>query len=224
MMYGSMPPEVWAVWPTVHLELSRAQIQKWKSLGYKVAVLVNPPHCNQDLPEADMVVVQSEWKGFPLAANVLCAEAHGDIVAVVGDDVFPDPHRNAQEIGEEFQERFPDLFGVMQPTGDKYGCWDRCAVSPWIGRKFINEAYGGIGPYWPGYYHYFSDEELQAYAEQLGVFQQREDLCQYHDHWQREKGVKRPKHLRKAKLQWSQDRWTFKIRKAKGFPHEFDQA
>jgi len=213
-----MSLDIWAVWPTVHPELSRAMIALWHSKGYKVACLVNPPIVNDDIPEADMVIAQHKWMGFPIAANILCCETPGDIVVVVGDDVYPDQSKDAQEIGEIFVERFPDLFGVMQPTGDKYGCWDKCAVSPWIGRKFILEAYDGAGPYWPEYYHYFSDEELQAYATSQDAFLQREDITQFHDHWQRHEKKKRPKHLRKAKREWSQDRWTFKCRSKRGFP------
>jgi hypothetical protein len=193
-------------------------IRRWHALDYHVAVLVNPPYSYTDLPDADRVIVQEEWRGFPIAANVLCAEVPGDVVVVVGDDLYPIPHSTAQQIRREFLERFPDSFGVMQPTGDKFGTIDRCAVSPWIGRAFIERSYDGKGPYWMGYYHYFCDEELQAYASSLGAFQQRPDLSQYHDHWQRGEQPKRPKHLRRAKSQWAKDRSLFKERQRKGWP------
>ena len=212
-------PEVWAVWPTISVERSLPIIDRWHERGYKVALLVNPPLDNTMFRGAEMVIVQEEWLGFPMAANILCAEALGDIVVVAGDDLYPDENQTAQEIGEAFRGVFPDLMGVMQPTGDQYGCYDKCAVSPWIGRKFINAAYGGIGPYWPGYFHYFCDEELQEYAIKLGCFQQRSDILQYHDHWQRKEGVTRPKHLFRAKREWRKDKRTFENRKQKGFPH-----
>lgn len=209
---------IWVVWPTIHIDKSKEMIQFWHEWGYKVGVLVNPPHKNTDLIEADRVVVQDKWKSFPVAANILCKEMPGDIVVVVGDDVYPDPEHSAQEIGNDFKEKFPDLFGVMQPIGDKYGWTHKCAVSPWIGKGFIKKAYNGNGPYWQGYFHYFSDQELQEYATKLGVFEQREDLIQYHDHWQRKENPKRPPHLMEANRQWARDQRTFKKRLIKGFP------
>jgi len=219
------PPDVWVGWPTVSPSQSQEMVRWWRAMGYKVAVLIDDPAqpdvlkgLLETLQAADRVIVQREWLGFPCAANVLCREAPGDIVVVVGDDVYPDPHVGAQEIGCQFVEQFPDLFGVMQPTGDKFASIHLCAVSPWIGRGFIQKAYEGKGPYWGGYWHYFSDQELQEKAVQLGVFQQREDLTQYHDHWQRKAVPQRPRHLLKAKRLWAQDKALFDQRQKEGFP------
>jgi hypothetical protein len=212
--------DIYVVWPTVNIDKTKDMIGLWKEFGYKVSILLNPPHKNTDLLEADRVIVQNEWKGFTTAANILCKETPGDIIVVAGDDLYPDPNHTAQEIGEDFIKRFPDLNGLMQPIGDKYGCTHKCAVSPWIGRKFIETAYNGKGPYWEEYYHYFSDEELQSYATKMRVFQQREDLIQYHDHWQRKENAKRPPYLMKAKSLWAQNKKLFEERLAKGFPNE----
>ena len=213
-------PEVWVVWPTISPVKSLPMVDKWHELGYKVAILVNPPNRNDQLFSAERVVVQNKWKGFPVAANILCKIVPGDIVVVVGDDVYPDPNRTAEEIGVEFLKRFPDTYGVMQPIGDKFAWTHKCAVSPWIGRTFIERAYQGRGPFWEGYYHYFSDQELQEYATSLGIFQQREDLTQFHDHWQRKENPQRPPHLMEAKKKWRKDRHTFQIRKGKGWPND----
>jgi hypothetical protein len=212
-----MKPDVWVVWPTVHLEQSREMIDAWQALGYKVALLVNPPLSNMDFIKAEIVITQDEWLGFPAAANILCRTVPGNIVVVVGDDILPDPNSTAQQIGEQFLNRFPDTFGVMQPTGDEFGSYKDCAVSPWIGRKFIEEAYGGSGPYWEKYFHYFCDQELQEYAMKLGVFEQVSYLIQYHKHWQREERHERPGHLLKAKKKWHDDKRIFEERKLKGF-------
>jgi len=209
--------DVWAVWPTISPERSRFMIEEWKEFGCKVAILINPPHDHSELLKADMVIGQYQWEGFPVAANILCREVPGDIVAVVGDDVYPDQDNTAQEVGEEFLQTFPDLNGVMQPIGDKFAWTHKCAVSPWIGRGFIEKAYEGNGPFWPEYFHYFSDQELQEYAIQLGLFQQREDLTQFHDHWQR-KGKNRPQHLKKAERMWKKDKKIFDSRKELKFP------
>ena len=192
-------------------------IDIWHEYGCQVAVLVNHPHGYRVLPEADMVILQKEWRGFPVAANILCQRVPADIVVVVGDDLYPDPNTTAQQVGEEMLSRFPDLYGVVQPTGDRYGLPDICCISPWIGQTFIERAYRGRGPYWEGYYHYFADHELQLAAEKLGVFQQRPDLVQYHDHWQR-KGEFRPKYLRQAKREHRKDKLLCEQRKREGFP------
>ena len=212
-------PDVWVVWPTIHLEKTQEMIRTWHGFGYKVAILANPPFVVDHFEEAELVLIQKKWKGFPTAVNLLCKAVPGNIVVVVGDDVYPDPYNTAQKIGKEFLKRFPDTFGVMQPTGDEFGCYDTCAVSPWIGKAFIEKAYNGKGPYWKKYFHYFCDEELQEYATQLNVFQQRKDLIQYHDHWQRAKNPTRPIHLLGAKGKWCVDKKIFETRKKKGFPN-----
>ena len=210
--------DVWAVWPTVSPERSRPMVDLWHSRGYKVAVLINLPHGHESLPEAERVIVQPQWSGFPAAANALCRESPGPVVVVVGDDVSPDPDQTAQEIGDWFQNRFPNWNGVMQPTGDRFACTDKCAVSPWIGRGFIELAYGGRGPYWSGYYHYFCDEELQGYAVRCGAFAQREDVTQYHNHWQRQVRPMRPEHLKEAERRWQKDKDLFEERKRRNWP------
>jgi len=171
-------PNVWVVWPTVNLERSREMIETWHAFGYKIALLVNPPFTSQHFPEAGIVVVQTEWKGFPTAMNILCRVAPGNIVVTVGDDIYPDPNNSAEKIGTEFLQRFPNTYGVMQPIGDKFGWTHKCAISPWIGRSFIEKSYSGNGPYREEYFHYFSDQELQEYAIKMNAFQQREDLIQ----------------------------------------------
>jgi len=210
--------EVWAAWPTIHIEKSNMMIRLWHDLGYKVAVLVNPPHEHKDLPEADRVIVQAKWTGFPTAANILCREALGDIVVIVGDDVFPDPNHIAKKLGKRYAKRFPDYEGVIQPIGDVFGWTHKCAVSPWIGRTFIQMAYTNRGPYRVEYFHYFSDQELQEYAEGLGLFEQWEDIIQFHNHWQRKDNPKRPEHLLEAGTKHATDKKTFNRRKKEGWP------
>jgi len=217
-----MSAEIWSVWPTVSPDRSAPMIARWHERGYKVAVLVNPPHAHTDLPEADRVIVQQEWLGFPVAVNILCREVPGDVVAVVGDDIRPDENHTAQEIRDLFLARFPDTFGVMQPSGDVFGLSDKCAVSPWIGRLFIQHAYAGQGPFHEGYFHYWSDHELQVVAEKLGCFKQRPDLTQFHDHWQRRK-ERRPQHLHKARDNHEKDKRLFHARQAQGFPGAFEK-
>ncbi|MHA1344996.1 MAG: glycosyltransferase family 2 protein [Candidatus Heimdallarchaeaceae archaeon] len=217
-MIANLEADIWVVWPTVNIEKSQRMIEAWHDRGYKVAVLVNPPNTDDMLIEAEIVIVQDKWINFPVAANILCKIVSGDIVVVVGDDISPDPNSTAQEIGRDFLKRFPDTFGVIQPTGDEFGCYNKCAVSPWLGRDFIEKAYEGKGPYWEEYFHYFSDQELQEYATQLGIFEQRKYVNQYHDHWQRQEEPQRPGYLLPAKKKWHKDKQIFQQRQKEGFP------
>lgn len=134
-----------------------------------------------------------------------------------GDDYFPDPNKRADEIANECREYFAGrgpakrfdastvemtvdafelsrTFGVMQPTGDRWGerngiaTIDHIAGSPWMGREFCRRMYHGAGPLYNGFYHNFADEHLQRVAEKLGVFWQRRDLKQEHRHWARPRG------------------------------------
>jgi len=213
-----MTDEVWVVWPTVSLARSDLMAAKWQENGYKVAVLVNSPlDVDVDKCVCDSFIIQPNWSGFPTAVNLLCQSVPGDVVAVVGDDVYPDPDKTAAEIREEFLQTFPDTFGVMQPIGDIFASTHLCAVSPWSGRGVIERAYGGKGPFFPGYFHYFSDEELQEVATKWGVFHQRADLTQFHDHWQRKPSHKRPAHLMTALRRHKADKLVFQKRKKENF-------
>lgn len=190
---------------------------EWRGQGYRVAVLFDDERPPSDA--FDMVVCGGAWRGFPIAVNRLCREVGGDVVVVAGDDVSPDKHKTGPEIAAEFLQRFPDTFGVMSPTGDRFGAIDIACVAPWVGRRFINDAYGGAGPYWSEYWHYYSDKEIQDVAILLGAFQQRPDLTQYHNHWQRAAGGgTRPPHLQEALRRWEADRDLQRKREDAGYP------
>lgn len=210
-----MIPSVVVAWPSIDAEAANACASRWKEKGYKTLVLIEYDNTVPSVP--NIVLGQAKWSGFAAAANHLCEYSKEDIVVLIGDDMHPDPNHTPEEIAILFQERFPDLYGVMQPTGDKYGSIENCAVSPWIGRTYIEESYSGHGPYWTGYHHYFSDEELQAAAVLQGAFQQRSDLSHYHDHWERRK-ENRPAHLMEPLRNHSKDSKLFKKRKSQGFP------
>jgi hypothetical protein len=129
--------------------------------------------------------------------------------------------------GEQFE-----TFGVMQPTGDRWGdkdgpYIDRVAGSAWIGREFAQRVNCGKGPLWPEYFHMGVDEELQAVALKYGVFWQRPDLIHFHRHWGRpRKGevmgqrARMPEFLERANSpkEWDAYKKLFAERKAAGFP------
>ncbi len=187
-----MPPpprtadhDVWYAIPSASVERCRAHLPAWRERGYKVAVFQGRER--GDIP-ADITVWSETYHGWPHAVNTLCASivpASAAIVVTGGDDMLPDPHRGAQTLAREFLERFPDGFGVMQPQGDAYmGSRFYCG-SPWLGRGWIDRAYGGRGPMHASYRHNWADNELYWVARCLGVLWERPELTQYHNHFSR---------------------------------------
>ena len=210
--------EIWAVWPSANPDLADKCAELWNAAGYKTAVLIDRGAAVPQVP--NRTLLSPTWKGYSHAMNRLCREVSGDVVVCISDDIHPSKEETPDEIRRKFLERFPDTFGVMQPTGDKFGSIDICCPCPWVGRAFINEAYGGNGPYNIDYFHYYSDKEIMDVAILMGAFQARNDLTQYHDHWQRCK-QKRPKHLQHALERWNADKKLCEVREAAGYPgHE----
>lgn len=209
--------EVWYAIPSAsHLRASVC-LAKWKSRGYKTAVLVDgntrAPAC------VDHYIDVTNYPGYWVASNALCmALQSADIVVCGGDDVYPDPGANPQSVADQFFKRFPDGFGVMQPTGDDLDGTDRICGSPWFGKGWLREGYGGRGPFWPEYMAFYGDEDLFNVAKKLGVLWQRPDLTQYHDHWIRTGGPEKTPYQIKNDRYWEADKAIFQRRKATGFP------
>jgi len=237
------------------VEQVRPVLDRWRERGYKIA-LYRDMACPGTTPSpfivsnsADLVLERFDYPGYAAATNeiissVMAKDQSAEWFVTGGDDTWPDPNRTAEEIAEECKRYFGPLdrrpragssFGVMQPTGDRWGdkdgaYIDRVAGSPWIGREFARRMYGGRGPYWPEYTHMGVDEELQAVAEKIGVFWQRPDLTHYHDHWGRPRpGEERgnadrmPAFLERANSheEWHRYKRIFEARKAAWFPgHE----
>jgi hypothetical protein len=239
---------VWICIPSARpIAQVNAWAQKWIDQGYLVSLwrdkVENPtPLCHS--------LTTGPYPGYASAVNLLVKgvleqDHECDWIVIGGDDVFPDPTKRADEIAEECTEYFvnphpsrfnPGTFGVMQPTGDRWGAeevWararfpdspayiDRVAGSAWIGREFCQRAYGGNGPLWHEYFHMFVDEELQQVAEKLGVFWQRRDLTQHHAHWGRDGFTHAaPDFLREANSggHWAKFQTLFNARKNAGFP------
>jgi len=148
-------------WPSIDVNAAAETAKVWKDRGYATCVLFeNDP----ELPDSiDMKINDHKWKGFPAAANVLCHTLAStfDIVVIGGDDLYPDPNKSPLDIMMHFKDHFGGTFGLMSPIGDDYGAIKDAAICPWIGAEYILKMYGGYGPYWEGYYHYYCDGELQ---------------------------------------------------------------
>lgn len=235
-------------------------LKLWRERGYKIALWrdvelgTKPIEVDQALM-CDTSILAIEYPGYALASNalvrqVLVKDNSCDWVVLGGDDVEPDANHSAEEIARQCSEHFAvqtrddcpkdiywPTFGVMQPTGDRWGDTpksraqfgedrgayaDRVCGSPWIGREFALRINQGRGPLWPEYFHMYEDEELFEVATKLGVLWQRPDLIHLHNHWGRPRGRTEdmPEFLERANSQeeWRKAKELFDRRKAEGFP------
>jgi hypothetical protein len=211
--------KVTVAFPTANADAADSVLHEWRRMGYRTAVLIDP---GMRRPAADVVIIESDWRGYAAAMNRLSYDLRGsfDILVAAADDLLPDVDQPAACIAETYCDMFPQLDGVMQPTGDRYGQTGPAAVSPWIGARFIAHRYGGRGPYWPGYHHLFCDTELAEVARRRECYAEVATVAQYHRHWSRGHEDTLPAHRRaeivaRARL----DRELFEARLSHGFPH-----
>lgn len=216
---------VWYAIPSAKHPRDWSTLPLWRLAGYKIAVFRDEGM--KPLPVADINVFGA-YAGYPAAVNELVRKIFKvddpDWIVTGGDDIKPDPTRVPWEIADECTEYFNGTFGIMQPTGDQDHMQqngtcaaERVCESPWMGREWCDRAYGGRGPIWEEYFHFFEDEDLHEVAKRLGVLWHRPDVNQYHHHWTRE-GKRRPEYLDPAKLNWHDAKALFEKRKAAGFP------
>lgn len=241
---SARPPEEVEVW-----------MRSWKERGYKIALRRDEADTQivDDLPG----VCIGPYPGYAESVNhlihdVLVFDETAEFCIAAGDDIFPDPNKSAEEIAQECKRYFngvrytsaldraveAETFGVMQPTGDRFGeepnnrnaklrgaYIDRVCGSAWIGREFARRVNRGNGPLWPEYFHMSVDRELQGVALKYGVLWQRPDLTHYHAHWARPKpgetmGDMRnmPAFLKNANEGMKASEALCEERESKGFP------
>ncbi len=239
---------------------AESTLPQWKERGYKIAVYVDSNYLRDTGFVVDICVrseslvdpghpVALPYPGYAKAVNylvdwVLKLDPDCDWIVTGGDDVLPDPNHTPEEIAFQCSEHFApgeykvpgaSTFGVMQPTGDRYGesptnrdpamrsaYADRVCGSPWMGREFCKRINQGNGPLWPEYFHMGVDHELQCVAEKLGILWQRPDLTHFHEHWARPRAnaADMPEFLKRANSpeEWQAYLKIFNARKAAGFP------
>lgn len=215
---GAHDLRVPVILPAANPKMAQRHIPKWIQAGYRVVMFQDKVRF--DIHGAE-VYLSETYTGYAAAINEMYRNVRGisaaQVVVLIGEDMDPDPNKTPYQIRDEFLARFPDTFGVMQPTGDNMDGVDRICGSPWVGRSFASRINGGIGPLWPEYFHFFADEELFNVSTMLGCLQQRPDLKHYHDHWTRE-GRSRPEHMNAAQERWDKDKAIHTARKAAGYP------
>lgn len=215
--------DIYVAFPSGNAQQADKCLKVWRELGYKTAVMVDWPERSS---EADIRLQTDRYSGWAPAINRLCSYCIGegaDIVVCGNDDIYPDV-KPARQLADEYFEHFKgSTFGVMQPTGDRFGNIDGSAIAPWLGREFIERINGGRGPYWEAYRHLYSDTELWAVGKMLGIYCERRDVVQFHAHWSREgcTDTLPPKKRQFIVDHQDHDRDLFYRRKEQGFPgHE----
>ena len=205
------------------------QLAKWRSMGYRMALW---RELDADPIQCDFTLSAAAYPGYHVATNKLCQEilsmdSAANWIVIGGDDMDPDPTKPPEEIAAECNEHFGGTWGVMQPTGDRWSfdgrhvCSEMVAGSPFIGREWCRRMYGGEGPLFKGYWHFFGDEEMQELAIKYGIFWQRRDLSHHHHHAMRKGGRKAIPQSRNNGAMFRQMEAIFKQRRAMGFPgHE----
>ena len=203
-------------------DLDRAgrTFEKWHELGYATAAFLDdrrkPDHC--DYP------VSGIYRGWARAVNTLCDlllsnVENVDWIVTGGADILPDPELFGDEIAELCTEHFDGTYGVMQPSGDKFGALvnKEACVSPWLGRDWITSAYSGRGPLLADYFHFYADTDLMHVATKAKRLWWCDSFVQYHDHYLR-RGESVPAHLERAAAANPKDRALFESRRRAGFP------
>jgi hypothetical protein len=214
--------EIWYCIPTANKQQCSQTFLKWKQMGYMTCALTDGETLKPD--NCDYHIHMDEYKGYPWAIKKIVDCLNVPLYVVGGDDIFPDPNTKAHIIGQQYFQKFPDGYGVMQPTGDPYGKNEkgisaaaRICGSPWFGRKFALEFNNGTGPFWHEYFHYYCDEEMYEVTKAKNILWQRSDLSQYHNHWHRTK-TKTPNYMEKAVTKWDKEQKLFNTRKQQNFP------
>jgi hypothetical protein len=185
--------EVWFAIPSASPERCRKTLPEWRKRGYKIAILQNMER--GEVP-ADIVQWSDFYPGWAESINILCRSIvpkSAQIVVSGGCDMLPDPNHTADELAEQFLQRFPDTFGVMQPHGDEFWQAKHYCGSPFLGRKWIDTMYNGTGPMCGEYQHNWADVELYWVANGMGVLWSRPDLTHHHAHFSRDGKQAAPK-------------------------------
>lgn len=218
--------DVRVLMPVAKQERAQAAADIWLKAGYGM-VFYQDAGTSEFVKHARAGTLIGPYHGFWRAINLMAQHAfddHADLVLFAGDDMEPDPKKHPHEIAEEYLHRFPDGFGVMQPSGDPQGkdesgrsAAQRICGSPWWGPGWNTRAYQGRGPVDGRYHSFYADESMYEVAKKLNVLWLRDDLTQFHKHWSWGHTQRQPYH-EKNQTRWLNDKCIFDNSKSKGFP------
>lgn len=209
---------VWYTIPTANKKRVEKCFEAWKTQGFSTAAFLDLGA--DSTKNTDLFVNSISYPGYFASVNHLVSiiKDRADIIVTGGDDIYPDSRFKASELADQFLDRFPDGFGVMQPTGDPMQGTAEICGSPWFGHGWINRSYMGNGPFFSDYFAFFGDEELKIVSKNLGVLWQRPDLIQRHDHWTRPGGPPMEPYQKSNQKYWYRDQKLFEQRKLSHWP------
>jgi hypothetical protein len=212
--------------PTANPALAAECFRAWRSMGWDTFALVDG---NDVLDAAILDVVnfvfrQNDYPGWGESFNIMARTLHEyDWLATGGDDVWPDPMRYAETIGNELSAHFNGTFGVCQPSADRWA-WNKngttapICYAPIIGAEFARRWNGGKGAFWPGYFQWCADAELHGATE--GLLLERPDLMFDHRHVSKD-GRPSPAYKTGKQHRWQADWDLYEQRRRDRFPgHE----
>lgn len=236
---------IYVAWPTCNLARSNKTAAVWLSMGYKVAIATEAPAeevCTAvaSVPPLRIKAYEGYYPAMNALALPLVQHFRADIVIAGGDGILPFTLMRANDVGQVFAKKFPNSFGVMQPTagsrwkptgsGQGTQAWaqhrmhatpfndERCE-SPWLGREFIRGVNGANGPYCGGYRQYFGDVELHDVAAMMGCLWRCPSVHQPSEHWAREHGPEMlPYQRHNFERDYEKDYALFRVRKSKRYP------
>jgi hypothetical protein len=219
-----MPLNCWVVFPSATTSKANDAIDAWSAQGYHTLVYqdIGAEPCTAD------IVRLGNFPGYYRVINALVEDAMcegADIVTCAGDDMLPDPHATAQDIGKFYLTVFPQGNGVLQACGDRQGmdaagvpAAARICGSPTFGREWIARSYEGAGPFWNGYHSFYGDEDLKEVAENLGLLHMAPQYTFLHKHWSWGHMPRQSYQQRNSDQHWESDAALFSQRKAAQFP------
>jgi hypothetical protein len=147
---------VWFICPSKRPR-ETSTLKAWQERGYMVAVLREPADGEAD---AEAVIAVGNYIGWAASINSLARfvfrnDSTCDWVVAGGDDYLPDPDRTPEDIARECSAHFQQAgwvtqadyalrtFGVMQPTGDRWG-EGPCTTCGGRGITYSRERYGVV--------------------------------------------------------------------------------
>jgi hypothetical protein len=136
---------VWFVIPSCRPPAeAEACLDAWWNMGYNVAII--RAYSDEPINRNTLLIEVDSYQGWARSVNMLVAgvighDSRAEWFVTGGDDYYPDPHRRAEDIAAECENYFAEkareargnlpwlgdehhrqlgLFGVMQPTGDRW--------------------------------------------------------------------------------------------------------
>lgn len=211
--------DIWAAFPSGNSEAAAICVKAWQDAGYKVAVLIDDEQA--DVP-CDLLYQTDSYGGTAASFKILVNEMLGEgarLMALINDDFFPTFNASAENVANRYACHFPDGCGALQPTGDWYAALSWCCPSPVVDAEFAKRFNGGMGVFWPEYYHLYCDQEFRDVTRRIGCLVETDMIGFEHRHRTRGHADQLPAEKRqKIVARHDADKALFLSRQAAGFP------